>query len=99
MERLYQTSRRTLLLESSSEPGSLITSLIQEHYALHAVQLFDDRSGKTSRAAYARPAPASAPGMRIFWGKTTTIGIRKVGIASFAQAGVPWAGWRSSAQK
>lgn len=47
MERLYQTSRRILLLDSSREPGNLITALIQEIFALQAVQLFEDRSGKT----------------------------------------------------
>jgi two-component system sensor histidine kinase KdpD len=47
MERLYQTSRRILLLDSSGEPGNLITALIQEIFALQAVQLFEDRSGKT----------------------------------------------------
>src|ERR1035438_4803719 len=43
MERLYQTSRRILLLDSSGEPGNLITALIQEIFALQAVQLFEGR--------------------------------------------------------
>jgi two-component system sensor histidine kinase KdpD len=47
MERLYETSRRILLLDSSGEPGSLITSLIREIFELDAVQLFDAQSGKT----------------------------------------------------
>src|SRR5580704_672856 len=41
MERLYQTSRRILLLDSSAEPGSVITSSILETFGLKAVQLFD----------------------------------------------------------
>lgn len=47
MERLYQTSRRILLLDSSGDPGNLITVQIREIFGLQAVQLFDDRSGKT----------------------------------------------------
>jgi two-component system sensor histidine kinase KdpD len=47
MERLYQTSRRILLLDSSGEPGNLITALIREIFGLQAVQLFEDRSCKT----------------------------------------------------
>jgi two-component system sensor histidine kinase KdpD len=50
MERLYETSRRILLLDSSGEPGSLITSLIREIFELDAVQLFDAQSGKTYRS-------------------------------------------------
>jgi two-component system sensor histidine kinase KdpD len=47
MEHLYETSRRILLLDSSGEPGNLITSLIREIFELEAVQLFDAQSGKT----------------------------------------------------
>ncbi len=47
MERLYETSRRILLLDSSSEAGSLITSLIREIFELKAVQLYDALSGAT----------------------------------------------------
>jgi len=50
MERLYETSRRILLLNSSGEPGNLITSLIREMFELAAVQLFDAQSGKTYRS-------------------------------------------------
>jgi two-component system, OmpR family, sensor histidine kinase KdpD len=49
MERLYQTSRRMLLLDSSGEPGSLIPSLIREIFKLKGVMLFDALSGKTYR--------------------------------------------------
>jgi two-component system, OmpR family, sensor histidine kinase KdpD len=55
MERLYQTSRRILLLDSSREPGNLITALIQEIFGLQAVQLFDDRSGKTYQSGEGPP--------------------------------------------
>ena len=41
MERLYQTSRRILLLDSSAEPGAVIASAIRETFHLKAVQLFD----------------------------------------------------------
>ena len=47
MERLYQTSRRILLLDSSGEPGNLIPSLIREIFELKSVLLFDALSGKT----------------------------------------------------
>jgi two-component system sensor histidine kinase KdpD len=55
MERLYETSRRILLLDSSGEPGSLITSLIREIFELDAVQLFDAQSGKTYRNGESLP--------------------------------------------
>ncbi len=41
MERLYNTSRRILLLDSSAEPGDLVASSIRETFGLRAVQLFD----------------------------------------------------------
>jgi two-component system, OmpR family, sensor histidine kinase KdpD len=41
MERLYETSRRILLLDSSGDLGNQITSLIREIFELKAVQLFD----------------------------------------------------------
>jgi two-component system sensor histidine kinase KdpD len=47
MERLYETSRRILLLDSSGEPGNPITSLVREVFQLDAVQLFDAQSGNT----------------------------------------------------
>jgi two-component system sensor histidine kinase KdpD len=50
MERLYETSRRVLLLDSSGEPGNLIASLIREIFDLDGVQLFDAQSGKTYRS-------------------------------------------------
>lgn len=47
MERLYETSRRILLLDSRGEPGNPIASLIREIFGLRAVRLFDALSGTT----------------------------------------------------
>lgn len=47
MERLYQTSRRMLLLNNAAEPGHLITALVRETFDFQAVQLFDAQSGAT----------------------------------------------------
>jgi two-component system sensor histidine kinase KdpD len=41
MERLYQTSRRILLLDNPAEAGDLIVSSIRDMFGLTAVQLFD----------------------------------------------------------
>jgi two-component system sensor histidine kinase KdpD len=41
MERLYQTSRRILLIDTSTETGDLIASSIRDIFRLEAVQLFD----------------------------------------------------------
>jgi two-component system sensor histidine kinase KdpD len=41
MERLYQTSRRLLLLDSSTEAGNFIVTSIRETFGLESVQLFD----------------------------------------------------------
>ena len=50
MERLYQTSRKMLLLDSSGEPENLIPSLIRETFELKGVLLFDALSSKTYRS-------------------------------------------------
>ena len=47
MERLYETSRRILLLDHRGESGDLITSLIRETFDLKAVRLFDALAGTT----------------------------------------------------
>lgn len=47
MERLYETSRRILLLDHRGESGDLIASLIRETFDLRAVRLFDALSGTT----------------------------------------------------
>ncbi len=41
MERLFQTSRRILLIDTSTESGDQIASSILEMFGLRAVQLFD----------------------------------------------------------
>jgi two-component system sensor histidine kinase KdpD len=55
MERLYETSRRILLLDSAGEPGDPIASLIQETFELHGVRLFDAQSGTTYRSGETQP--------------------------------------------
>jgi len=47
MERLYETSRRILLLDNSTDLGNHITSLIRDVFELDAVQLFDALSVAT----------------------------------------------------
>ncbi len=47
MERLYETSRRILLLDHRGESGNQIAVLIREMFELQAVQLFDGLSGAT----------------------------------------------------
>ncbi len=47
MERLYETSRRILLLDHRGESGDLIAALIRETFGLRAVRLFDALSGTT----------------------------------------------------
>jgi two-component system sensor histidine kinase KdpD len=41
MEQLYQTSRRILLINGSTETGNLIVSSIREMFSLTGVQIFD----------------------------------------------------------
>jgi two-component system sensor histidine kinase KdpD len=50
MERLYETSRRILLLDCSGESGDRITALIREIFDLEAVHLFDPQSGNTYKS-------------------------------------------------
>jgi len=47
MERLYETSRRILMLDSSGDLGNQMTALIREIFELKAVQLFDAPSATT----------------------------------------------------
>src|ERR1035438_9448206 len=47
MERLYETSRRILLLDHRGESGELIASLIREMFDLKAVRLLDALTGTT----------------------------------------------------
>ncbi len=55
MERLYETSRRILLLDNRGESGDLITSLIRETFDLTAVRLFDALSGTTYQSGEMPP--------------------------------------------
>jgi two-component system sensor histidine kinase KdpD len=91
MERLYQTSRRILLLDGSAEPGDLIASSIREMFGLEAVLLFDappaltfrsgecpaDAGGKT-RDAYLLGSDAFDPATGS-WYCVLSIGVRPVG--------------------
>jgi two-component system sensor histidine kinase KdpD len=45
MERLYETSRRILLLNSSGHAGNSIAALMREVFELRAVSLFDAQTG------------------------------------------------------
>ncbi len=91
MERLYETSRRILLLDSSREPGSLIPSLIRDIFDLRAVQLFDAQSaatyqsgdgpaaaGQQTRDAYFRGTDTFDPATRT-WYCVVRPGVRPVG--------------------
>jgi len=57
MERLYETSRRILLLDTSGEPGNLIPPLIRDIFDLRGVQLFDAQSAVLHQSG---EAPAEA---------------------------------------
>ena len=92
MERLYETSRRILLLDSSGDDlGNQITSLIREIFELNAVQLFDALSATTyesgtspvgakqlTRDAYFLAADCFHPGTRS-WYCVLRLGTRAVG--------------------
>ena len=47
MERLYEASRRILLLDSSGDLGNRLTALIRDIFGLKAVHLFDAASAAT----------------------------------------------------
>jgi two-component system, OmpR family, sensor histidine kinase KdpD len=47
VERLYETSKRILLLNTAGEASSSLTSLIREIFGLKTVQLYDASSGRT----------------------------------------------------
>jgi two-component system sensor histidine kinase KdpD len=55
MERLYETSRRILLLDSSGELGNHITAVARDIFELNAVQLFDALSGATHQNGASSP--------------------------------------------
>ena len=91
MERLYETSRRILLLDSGREPGQPIASLIREIFDLKAVHLFDAGSSTTfqsgedlpgvqqlTRDAYLMSADTYNTGTRS-WYCALRLGTRTVG--------------------
>jgi two-component system, OmpR family, sensor histidine kinase KdpD len=76
MERLYETSRRILLLDSRGESGNLITSLIREMFDLKAVRCSTLYRGPHIKAARCRRRRAAARGMRISWRRIVRSGDR-----------------------
>jgi len=56
MERLYETSRRILLMDTSQEPGNRIPALIRDIFNLQAVLLFDAPSAATYQSGQSPPA-------------------------------------------
>lgn len=100
MERLYETSRRILLLGSSSEPGSRIASLIEQTFELRGVRLFDSpscttySSGDCAPDAGARLQEAYFRDADLFDPETSTwycplrLGTRSVGGLAVCGAGM-----------
>jgi len=101
MERLYETSRRILLLDSSADNlGNQITSLIREIFELKAVQLFDALPAATyqigasplgaehlTRDAYFLGADCFHPGTRS-WYCVLRLGSRAVGGLALHDTGM-----------
>jgi two-component system sensor histidine kinase KdpD len=91
MERLYETSRRILLLNRAGEPGEPITTLIRETFDLKTVTLFDAvpaatfQSGEPSPDAERRTRDAYCLAASSFDQKTNSwycvvrVGTRAVG--------------------
>lgn len=98
MERLYRTSRRILLLDSSARPGDAIASSIRETFGLEGVWLFDEhsvteyQSGACAPDAEQRTRNAYLVNADTFDAATTTwycvlsIGVRPVGGIALAGA-------------
>ncbi|HUJ21384.1 MAG TPA: ATP-binding protein [Bryobacteraceae bacterium] len=101
MERLYETSRRILLLDSSGPNlGNQIASLIREIFELRAVQLFDALSATTfetgaspmgaeqmTRDAYYLGADSFHPGTKS-WYCVLRLGTRAVGGLALHDTGM-----------
>ena len=91
MERLYQTSRRILLLDSSAEAGAVIASAIRETFGLKGVQLFDALpasvfcSGECPPDAESRTRDTFLRGRNTFdkatgsWYCALSVGVRPIG--------------------
>jgi len=90
-DRLYQTARRMLRLESPGDPGKQVSSLVRETFELRGVVLFDAlsttayESGDTAREADARTREAFFSDEDIFdssqqtWFCVLRVGSRPVG--------------------
>jgi two-component system sensor histidine kinase KdpD len=100
VERLYETSRRVLLLGNSAEPGRGIASLIQQTFELRGVQLFDSPSctahesgdcppdaGRQTRDAYFRDAGRFDAATRT-WYCPLHLGTRCVGGLALSGTGM-----------
>jgi two-component system sensor histidine kinase KdpD len=89
--RLYQTARRILLFNGTTDPGDLIASLIQESFELRAVVLFDAfstslyRSGDVSKGLERRTRDSYVLDSVVFepaqktWFCALRLGVRPVG--------------------
>lgn len=90
VERLYETSRRILLLDSSDDEGGHVSSLIRETFRLKSVQLFDARSaamyaagesadaGRQTRDAYFRDTDTFDP-VTLTWYCVLRLGTKPIG--------------------
>jgi two-component system sensor histidine kinase KdpD len=104
MERLYETSRRILLLNRSGEPGGPITALIRDIFELQTVTLFDAvpaatfQSGEASAEAEQGTRDAYCLGVRSFDQKTKSCYcVVRVGTQAVGGLGMTGAGMTSRA--
>jgi two-component system sensor histidine kinase KdpD len=100
MERLYQTSRKILLLNSSAEPGAVIASAIRETFGLTAVQLFDALpgavfcSGECPADAEVKTRDAYLVNRNTFdkdtasWYSVLSVGVRPIGALAMTGTGM-----------
>lgn len=100
VERLYETSRRILLLSGSGELGNQMVSLIRQVFELEGVQLFDARSAtilqnatspaageSKTRGAYFLDADTFDPETRS-WYCVIRVGVRPVGSLALHDTGI-----------
>jgi len=100
MERLYETSRRILLLDSSAEAGAVIASAIRETFGLRGVPLFDALpaavfcSGECPADAEAKSRNAFLLSRNTFdratgsWYCVLSVGVRPVGALALIETGL-----------
>lgn len=98
MERLYETSRKILLLNSSAEPGAVIASAIRETFGLRSVQLLDASpaavfcSGECPPDMEARTRDAYLLSRNTFdratgtWYYVLSVGVRPIGALALTGA-------------